>query len=167
MIAVNSADDVTPIVPRALCFAIDYGQSLEEMIAAGHYGRVNRNITAKHFPIKPKRSLFIRRRVVRFEAQCIHPNRCISSENVLNVIGYVDTCNPWMPANIEQILSYGAVFPEEQCKHPIVGLGSVAEVIGGRGVPSLGRVNFSRELLLSGWDGMWTPEYRFLAVREI
>ena len=137
---------------------VDYSQSLEQMIAAGHYDRVNDDITAKRFPIKGEG-------VVEFEARYFHRN--ISSEDVVKEIESADTKNPWMPAKIEHVLAHGATYPEEQSKFPIVGLGSVAEVDGGRFVPYLSKGGSGRGLHLYWWNFDWDPSFRFLAVRKV
>lgn len=167
MLAVKPIEVVSSIVPRVFHFTVDYGQSIEEMVAVGGYDHIDRNITAEHFFIR-KRRFFFKRRIIRFEARYVHPNRHILSENALNVIKYVDVSHPWMPAYIEHTLSYGAAFPEEQYQHPIVGLGSVGDIAdGGPCVPELNGAGERRDLLLSNFGVLWSPQSRFLAVREI
>lgn len=139
---------------------VDYGQTLEQMIAAGRYDWKNDDITAKRFPVEGKG-------IVEFEGRYFHFNRNISSENAVGGIELADTVNPWSPAKIEHVLSHGATFPEEQRKFPIVGLGSVAWVYGDRSVPGLYGVDSGRRLSLGWWSGDWRPICRFLAVRKV
>lgn len=139
---------------------VDYGQSLEAMIAAGQYDWKNSDITAKRFPITGKG-------VVEFEARYFHFNRDISSENAIKEIEAADTKNPWSAAKIEHVLSHGKTFPEEQRKFPIIGLGSVAKVFGDRRVPVLRSDGSQRNLDLRWFGGGWPPIYRFLAVRKV
>lgn len=139
---------------------VDYSQLLGAMIAAGQYDWKNSDITAKRFPIEGKG-------VVEFEACYFHFNRGISSENAIKEIKAADTANPWSAAKIEHVLSLGKIFPEEQRKFPIIGLGSVAEVSGGRFVPGLCKDGSLRVLFVFWFGGGWRPVYRFLAVRKV
>ena len=145
--------DSTPII------IVDYILPLNQMIAAGRYNWHNDNITAKRFPINGVGK-------VEMETKLFHFNRDISSENANRLIQEDDKTNPWEPAKIEHILFYGAKNPEEQRKYPIIGLGSVAEVSGGRVVPCLRRTGVKRLLYLGWWDRGWGSFYRFLAVRK-
>lgn len=138
---------------------VDYGMSLDEMIAAGNYDWKNNDITAKRFPIVGKGK-------VEFEDTIFHFDRDISSEDAVKEILAADPKNPWEPAKIENILAYGAKNPEEQRKFPIVGLGSVGEVDGSRYVPYLYRSVSERYLNLRWWDDGWNADCRFLGVRK-
>jgi hypothetical protein len=141
---------------------VDYSQSLEEMVAAGHYDWKNGNITAKRFPIVGKG-------VVKFESHYFHFDRNISSESAVKEIEGADTANPWSPAKAEHVLSHGKTFPDEQRKFPIIGLGSVAKVYGYRLVPVLDGDDSKRSLYLNLhlWNADWHPAVRFLAVRKV
>ncbi len=167
MLAIRPAEVASFTVPRVFRFAVDYGKSIEKMIVVGGYDQVDRNITAKHFPIRTKR-FFFKRRILRFEAGYVHANGHISSEDVLDVIKLVDVHDPWMPACIEHTLFFGATFPEEQYQHPIVGLGSVGDIAdGGPCVPELNGAGERRDLVLTSLGVLWAPEFRFLVVRAI
>jgi len=139
---------------------VDYGKSLEEMIAAGNYDWVNGNITAKKFSIEGTGN-------VQYEPKVFHFDRYISSEDAVAAIKADDRQNPWEPAKIEGLTAYGTKNPEEQRQYPIIGLGSVAEVGGDRGVPGLGRSGARRSLGLYWWGGGWGGRCRFLAVRNL
>ncbi|MCX6786943.1 MAG: hypothetical protein NTY93_00210 [Candidatus Kaiserbacteria bacterium] len=147
-------------MPEIFRLTVDYGQSLEQMVAAGHYDLKNDDITAKRFTIKGEG-------IIQFEAHYFHFNRTISSDDAVKEIEKSDTANPWSAAKIEHVLSHGATFPEEQRKFPIIGLGSVAEVDGDRNVPCLDRDGSYRRLDLNWWSDDWDPNYRFLAVRKV
>jgi len=148
--AVRTALGLGILVRDVFRLTVDYGQSLEQMIDAGHYDWVNSDITAKRFPIEGKG-------VVEFEGRYFHFNRGISSENAIKEIEAAS----WKPAKIEHVLSHGKTSPEEQHKFPIIGLD------GDRRVPVLGRGGSGRDLNL-GWFGRgWDPFARFLAVREV
>jgi len=157
---VRAALKLGTLVDDIFRLSVDYSQSLEQMIAAGQYDWTNDSITAQRFPIEGNC-------VVEFEGRYFHFNRNISSENVIKEIEAADTANPWSTAKIEHVLSHGKTFPEEQRKFPIIGLGSVAEVLGNRDVPYLDRLDSERELDLGWFDDDWDPVCRFLAVRKV
>ncbi|MDO8510509.1 MAG: hypothetical protein Q7S15_02705 [bacterium] len=150
-------------VPRTAppdTLTIDYNRSLADMVKAGKYDWVNDDITAKRFPIEGKGT-------VELEAKLFHFNRDIpSSEEGVRLITEDDREHPWEPAKIEHLLAFGEKYPEEQCKYPIIALGSVGEVGGYRCVPVLYRDGVGRGLSLHYWDGLWSASYRFLAVRK-
>jgi hypothetical protein len=136
---------------------IDYGMSLEGLIAAGKYDWKNDDITAKRFAIQSLGT-------VQFETRLFHFDCAISSDKVVDSI----TSNAlWEPSKIEHLLAFGATYPEEQRQHRIIGLGSVAKVRGDRRMPYLYRGGAARRGLgLSWWDDVWYGDDRFLAVRK-
>jgi hypothetical protein len=140
--------------------AIDYGTSLQDMIAAGRYDWVNSDITPKRFPI-------VGTGIVEFEPKVFHFDRYISSEDAVAAIVADNKQNPWEPAKIEALLAYAAKNPDEQRQYPIIGLGSVARVDGDRSVPCLGLDVAGRGLNLLWWDYDWEDFCRFLAVRKL
>ena len=135
---------------------VDYGQSLEQMIDAGRYDYANNDITTKRFPIKGEGK-------VEFEGRYFHFNRTTSSKNAIAAMKEAG----WEPANIEHLLVLGEKYPDEQRKFPIIGLGSVAEVGGSRGVPVLDGGGSERHLRLDWFDRDWSGYYRFLAFRKL
>ena len=139
---------------------VDYSLTLEQMVVAGHYDWKNDAITAKNFPVKGTG-------IVQFEARYFHFDKDASSEAAVEAIVGEDPANPWGPAQTEHTLSYGAKYPEEQRKFPIVGLGSSARVDGLRSVLCLSEVGSERDLGLGWWGGGWRRHCRFLAVRKI
>ena len=159
--AFRAALELGTIVPDVFRLTVDYGQSLEAMIADGHYDWKNNDITAERFPITGDG-------IVEFEGRYFHFNCNVSLENTIKEIEVADTANPWSAAKIEHVLSHGKTFPEEQRKFPIIGLGSVAKVLGNRLVSYLGKGGSERYLdLLYRFDYVWSPGYRFLAVRKV
>jgi len=144
--------------PLRFEFEIDYDLDFEAMVAAGHYDWRNDNLNEKNFPTKGKGKK-------RFEAK-LFPAGCSSEEGVKRIAAE-DKARPWKPAEIEHILAFGAVFPDEQRKYPIAGLGSSAEVHGRRRVPCLHGFDARRYLDLVWWDNDWSVDWRLLAVREI
>ena len=139
---------------------VNFSLSLVDMISAGNCDWKNENITEDKFPVKGEGQ-------VEFEDTIFHFDRSISSEDAAAQIIAADPENPWEPAKIENLLAYGAKTPEEQRKFPIVGLGSVGEVLGARFVPFLSWYDSGRFLYLYYWRGVWFVCFRFLAVRKV
>ncbi|MBI2030537.1 hypothetical protein HYT05_02860 [Candidatus Kaiserbacteria bacterium] len=142
--------------PGIFRLTVDYTQTLEQMIAAGRYDWKNSDITAERFSL-------VGDGVVDFEIKLFHFKRSISSEDADEAIKN----DGWESAKIEHLLAFGAKYPEEQRKFPIVGLGSSAQVSGGRYVPCLYGGDSLRCLDLAWWGGGWAGYYRFLAVRKL
>jgi hypothetical protein len=140
--------------------AVDYGLTLPQMIAAGHYGWTNPGITSVRFPT-------VGTGVGRVEAKLFHFDRYHSSETAVTAIKTTDVENPWRPAKIEHLLSFGVTHPDEQRTYPIVALGSVAEVVDNRHVVYLRRYVAGHRLNLEWWNGDWADYCRFLAVRNL
>ena len=151
----NPSTEMKPVENNVFRLTVDYGKSLEAMVAAGHYDRYN-NITAKRFSIEGNG-------VVEFEGRYFHFDRTISSETAIEEMKKAG----WKPAKIEHLLSHGKTFPEEQRKFPIIGLGSTAEVYGNRLVSALYKDGSKRDLRLDCFVDNWGPTCRFLAVRKV
>jgi hypothetical protein len=152
-------DTTQALVADQVLLTVDYGQSLQQMIAAGRYDWINPDITATRFPMQGTDT-------VPIETRLFHFDRFISSADAVAAITTADAENPWEPAKIEHLLSFGAAHPDEQRRYPIVALGSVAEVGGHRRVPYLYRDDTKRSLSLGWWVSDWGGFYRFLAVRN-
>lgn len=152
------AEPVAPVIDIAtgICrFVVDFGKSLEEMIAAGRYDWKNDDITAKRFPRSGSGTVTV-------DAKLFHFNHTMTSDAVereLEAAGY-------RSATIAELLAFGAAFPEVQRQFPVVALGSVTRVFGYRSVPYLSGRGAGRRLNLS-WSGLdWDVVCRFLAVRK-
>jgi len=154
--AVRQALGLGPLPFEPIVLIVDYGQTLEQMIVAGRYDWKNDDITAKRFPIEGKGT-------VEFEAALFHFGKDISSEDAKKQIEEAG----YEVGKIEHILSFGANYPEEQRKFPIVGLASVGKVSGRRYVPCLSGDGSRRRLDLRWWGGDWYARYRFLGVRKV
>ena len=143
-----------------IVLSVDYGQSLEQMIAEGNYDWKNSDITAKRFPV-------VGNGIEQFEAKIFHFDRNTASQDNVDAIKADDPANPWEPGKIEHLLAFGAKYPEEQRKYPVIALGSVAKVDGLRRVPCLGVRGRERDLGLGWWNDGWLGRCRFLAVRPV
>lgn len=122
--------------------------SLTKLIKQGNFYYVNSNITLETFPPESIRSE---------EYKLFHFNRYISSDDAVKEMekeGYA-------PANIYELLSWKGWNGTDW----VVGFGSEASVIGGRGIPYLIGSGSGRDLSLSWRDGGWSAVCRFLAVR--
>ena len=135
---------------------VDYGTSLQAMIAAGNYDWVNPNITAERFPVVGKG-------IVRFKPKLFDSPRYISSEHAVAAMKK----EKFTPATHVHGLAFGATFPDEQRKYLIVCLGSSAQVLGDRRVVYLCRRAAGRYLDLSRWGGFWDGFWRLLAVQQL
>jgi hypothetical protein len=157
--AFRKAIGLNRLVPDPIILTVDYSKSLEQMIEAGSYDWKNDSLTAKNFPVKGEG-------IVEYEARMFHSNRSISSEDAIALIKKEDEQNPWEPAQTEHLLAFGAAYPDEQRKYPIIALGSVGEFDGHRYVPYLCGGGSERLLNLYWFDGGWSSFDRFLAVRK-
>ncbi len=134
---------------------VDFGQTLEEMIAAGRYDWKNDDITTKRFPVKGEGKKEV-------EITVVHFNRVIESDEAIkemDALGY-------RPATIEELLGFGKEHPDLQRSFPIIALGSVGEVRGHRGVPYLRGRGSRRNLDLRWFDHGWSADCRFAFVRK-
>ena len=129
--------------------------SFEDRIKRGNYGWSNGYLTEERFPVTTEQ-------VGDWEWKIFHFNRDISSEEAIRLMkkeGYD-------AGQIGHILAFGEKYPEEQWKFPIIGLGSVAEVLLRRRVPVLWRDVGRRELVLRWFVLDWRRRCRFLGVRR-
>lgn len=149
-----------PIMTDTFRFAVDYDRGLALMIDDGHYDWKNGDITPERFPIKGKG-------IVEFEGCLVHFGRGTESAANVKAIEEADQVDPWSAGAIEHLLAFGAKFPQEQRKFPIIALGSVVSINGNRCVPELWWNGTERYLYLIWFDGRWFGTYRFLAVRKV
>jgi hypothetical protein len=149
--------EAAPVKPvdSSYPITIDHSLTLNQMIALGKYDWVNPDITADRFPIKGEGK---KKKVV----ELVHFNRDISSENAVKELKKMGL----RPATIEELLAFGAKYPEIQRKFLVISLGSSCELGGRRSVACLRRLGSGRGLNLSFWDGVWGGHYRFLGVRD-
>jgi hypothetical protein len=138
-------------------FTVDYSQTLEQMIAAGHYDWTNDKINAQSFSIEGTGA-------IEFEAVLFHLYKDISFSFQI-IKGQIEEVG-FEVGKIEHILSFGASYPEEQRKFPIFGLGFVGGVHSERRVLCLDRGGSKRGLNLPRWSNDWPVHSRFLGVRK-
>ena len=135
---------------------VDYGQTLQQMIANGKYDYVNSDINASNFPTQGSGQ----QNVV---VELVHFGRDMASDAVLKEFEARGLCAATLP----ELLAFGTTHPEKQREFPIVALGSAWQYRDGdRGVPYLDRDGLGRRLSL-GWDALrWDDICRFAAVRK-
>lgn len=150
--AVRNALNLGSVDPH---ITVNYGMTLKQMIVAGQYDWANKDITAARFPINGGG-------MVESAAQLIHFNYDISSDGATIELDRMGL----RPGRIEELLVFGATFPEMQRKFPIVALGSSCEIDGIRYVAFLGGRVSGRDLDLYWWIGGWGRGSRFLAFRK-
>ncbi len=148
-----NAQSVGPTYP----VAVNYILSLEEMIAAGRYDWKNDDITAKHFPMKGEG-------IADVDIQLVHFGHMMDSSD--KVIRELDKMG-LRPASIEELLAFGAKYPDVQRQFPIVVLGSLwRRLDGDHSVPFLHGLGSGRRLRLGLFESGWRGLYRFAAVRK-
>ena len=155
-IVVNTAPAGTK-TENGFTFKVDYGLTVVQMIAAGRYGWANDDVTWDNFP--PARTL----NKIKITAELIHFGRNMSTDAVLAELDR----RGLRPATMAELLAFGASFPEEQRKLPIVELGSIWALRDGyRFVGYLHGYGSERFLNLYDVGGDWDGHFRFLAVRK-
>ena len=146
--------------PGVRRFSVDYRKSPEQMIAAGRYDRTNDDLLPGSFSIEGEG-------VVEFESRFFRFKQKYLSEEAMGVVGQAERAHPWMPANFEHTLAYGAKYPDRQRKFPIVGLGSAIEIGGSLYVSYLTKLGGERCFYLFPFAGFWSEECAVLGVRKL
>jgi hypothetical protein len=141
------ADERFVTVPADLHF--------EERVERGQYGWRHSGVTEERFPVT-------RDQCGEQAQKLFHFARGISSEEAIRLIRE----EGFEPGRIGDILVFGENVPEAQRRHPVVGLGSVAEVDSKLSVPALWFDGERRTLDAIWYDGDWHRNYRFLGVRR-
>ena len=134
--------------------SVDYGKTVEEMVASGRYDWSNGNITSKNFPVNGTG-------VVTVALELVHLNKAASSGAVLAHLKDNGT--------LAELLAFGATYPEIQREFPIVCLDKGSSWVDPgdyRDVPYLDRDGSDRKLSLDWFDCVWDEDCRFLAVRK-
>jgi hypothetical protein len=148
--------------PEEFKLVVDFSMTLGQMVAVGKYDWKNDDIMAKQFSVAGEGQ-------IEYEARLFNLERSISSADAEKGIREAIPAGQWEPGRIEHLLAFGAAYPEEQRKNPIVCLGSVSngKVFGKRQLPYLYRRVIGRSLHLDWYGNIWHPLYRFLGVRKM
>ena len=145
---------------------VNYGLSLEEMIRAGKYDYVDPNITTDYFSVEGEGI-----KKVMLELICF--NRRISSDDALSEF---DKCKR-RPAIIEELLAFGAKYPELQGQSMTIALGSIiCNHPRGFNVPYIsasgtklhmsGKRSPARMIIVCRHKGEWCDDALFLVARQ-
>src|SRR3989338_10193376 len=135
---------------------VDYGQTLQQMIANGKYDYANSDITSGNFPMtgNGKQEVVV---------ELVHFGRDMESDAVIKEF----EARGLRAAMLPDLLAFGATHPEKQREFPIVALGSVwQDRYGSRRVPVLSGDGSGRLLYLFWSDYRWNDNCRFAAVRK-
>lgn len=141
-------------IPAGQTITVPADADFETRVAHGRYGWRHEALTGDLFPVTEDQ-------IGEHELRLFHFARNISSEDIVRLI----RDEGFEPARIGDVLAFGAAFPEVQRLHPVVGLGSTAEIDGKSSAPALWFDGDSRTIDLIWLDGDWHRNYRFLAVR--
>jgi len=135
---------------------VDYNESVEDAVRAGHYDWVNPDISSDHFSTTQKGSRHV-------EMKLIHFGRVISSKEALKELDRMG----YRPAELHEILAFGREHPEVQLKFPIIGLASAWRGDrGGACVPYLAGHGSKRPLHLYWLEVDWHDVCRFAALSK-
>lgn len=144
-----------PQVSETYDVVVVYNKSIKQMVAEGKYYW---SATSENFLVDGSGTVEIKLRFVHFGRDTI----------TREVAEYLES-NGLRAARVEELLAFGAKYPEKQEEFPIVAFGSAwVDSNGNRGVPYLGEVGSKRVLLL-GWDNPsneWYDSCRFLAANK-
>ena len=131
---------------------IDYSLSLATMIKAGEYDWIDDEITEKQFRPKGKG-------IVKHQLVLCHYGLIIETGKIMKLMAAAGL----KESPIEDLLAFGATYPEEQRKYSIIALGSTVGITGNRDVPCLNEDGSKRSLNLHWYAHRWPVAYRFLA----
>ena len=152
----HNGSEVSPSNATTYPVTIDYADTFEQRLASGRYDWKNSDINKKNFPVKGEGTVD---RIL----ELAHYAKDMSTDAVLAAID----AQGYRPATIEDLLAFGAKYPELQREFPIVALGSVWQNwFGNRYVAYLYRVGDKRNLDLYWFVHDWRALYRFLVVRK-
>ncbi len=131
---------------------IDYGQPLAQMIAAGDYDHVNRHITEASWPVQ-------RGEPVARELILVHVGRVASTDEVQYALDELGVRS----GRIEELLAFGAAYPQAQRQFPVVAVGALDPY---HRRPFLWGSPRVRHLDLRFDEKIWSGNIRFLTVRD-
>ena len=143
---------MTSATTETCTVTIDYQQPFGQKIAAGAYDHVNSHITEASFPVQ-------RGDVAVRELILVHLGAVASTGDVLHALDDLGVRS----ARIEELLAYGATYPQAQRQFPIVTLGAIE--MSYRRRPFLWGSSRVRHLDLRFDEKIWSGNIRFLCVR--
>ena len=143
---------MTSTETEAHTVTIDYRQTLDQMITAGAYDHVNRHITESSFPVAGGNA-------AERELTLVFLGRVASTDEVLDQLDDL----AMRSGRIEELLAFGAAYPQTQRQFPIVAVGALDEY---QRRPFLWGSPCVRHLDLRFDEKVWGGNIRFLTVRD-
>ena len=143
---------MTSTETQARTVTIDYRRTLDQMIAAGGYDHVNRHISGSSFAVADGD-------VAERELILVHLAHVASTDEVLGQLDELAVRS----GRIEELLAFGAAYPEAQRQYPIVAVGALDEY---RRRPFLWGSARVRHLDLRFDEKVWGGNIRFLTARN-
>jgi hypothetical protein len=135
---------------------VNYDLSVESLVAHGKYDWKDEHITSKDFPTTRKGEVVL-------ETELVHFDKVTTYEEVIAELKRREL----RPAELHELLTFGATYPKEQRKYSIVALGTVRQYWDSeRDAVYLSRGGDGRSLILIYFGIRWGERCRFLAVRE-
>ena len=141
------------VKPPRYPVTVDYSLTLEEMIAAGSYGRVRDEIDTAHYPVDGEGTM-----EAVIELLCF--DRSMHSSEALTELGRLG----YRPASLVELLALGAAYPQLEAGI-IVALGSSWEAPDGRRYVVYHDTHLNH-LNLFTRDCGWVLDSRFAGIRE-
>lgn len=137
---------------KACTVTIDDVQPLAQMIAAGCYDQVNRHITEADWPVQ-------RGDPAARELILVHVGHVASTGEVQQALDELGLRS----GRIEELLAFGAAYPQAQRQFPVVAIGAIETSYKRR--PFLWGSARVRHLDLRFDEKIWSGNIRFLTVR--
>lgn len=148
---------------------VDYSKGLKGMIADGKYDKQDGTVNdesrrlpglccnIRNFPVDGEG-------VHEFETLIIQLDQPTSHKGCIALVKDIDKDRPWSPSKTEHVLAYGAKYPNEQLKYPIIGL-TPAYTIGCTDHVVVLRSDDLKRGLEDSAVSAWREGCHFLAVR--
>lgn len=127
--------------------------SLAGLLSRGGFDRIHRDIRSENFPLTRAGAIQTSGVLVSID-QSLHT---LDIEEIFRI-------KQLRPASMEELLSFGSVFPDIQRQVPIVGLGSVWTEFQEGLVVVLNGNAYYRGVDLGYYQGVWSKHFKFLGI---
>lgn len=133
--------------------SVNYNLSLDEMIRAGKYNRIDAGIKDKIIPFKKIGTMETELNLIRFSSS-------MSNSKIYKMFEKYNL----HPANAPELLAFGAKYPFKQKIRPIVALGPVWHIsLGNIILPRNGKFHMLSTLTSTKFTTKWPYYVKFLA----
>ena len=151
-----------PFINGKSSVSVNYRLSLSQAVAAGHYDRKSPGVNDNACGLSVAHDLIIDLAIrdVVVEIVNLKASVGISTEDAVKELKQMG----YRPANLFELLAFGAEYPDEQRQYGIVALGSSCGTI--LSFPVLYGSAQERGMSLHWSGGTWSSGWRFAAVRE-